>query len=444
MDIALGSLLSLVYRVVGIASLALMNIIAARALTVDEFGRFTFLVVVVGSVGAIAAAYASATGYFVSNRGREPAEVASNSMLMGTVLGLLFAAGALSILLFYDGEHRLLILLLGVAIFPVVARSVLGGIYIGTGALLKHGFSVHGFGAIAVVLMLIWLVGLDRRTAGDALAVWIIAQYLAFVVLALSNARWWTWFAQHRPSPDLMWHVIRFGAFTGLAGFVGFFNYRVDVLLVTGLDSAEGTGFYGTAVRVAEGLWLFSTSVAVATYASIGSFSRAEAARVTSQGVRHTMLVVTGLAIPIFILAPWILGLLFGDEFREAGWALRVLCVGTLFWAPQGVISNYYTLQLGKPWIPLLVATGSVLISIAVSILLIPRVGYIGGAWATVVSYGVAGAVSTVVYLRITASHHSDLWRIRKDDLMSYVRLAQRIRRRDFAAASAGTGGSSS
>jgi O-antigen/teichoic acid export membrane protein len=430
MDIALGSLLALVYRVLGIAATAVMTIVVARALSVDDFGRFSALIVGVGAVGSVAASYASSAGYFVSNRKRPAAEVASNTMLLSVAGGAIAAAIAIAVLLFYQGEHRPLVLLLGIALLPVISRSTLGGVYLGSNAILKYSFSVHGFGIIGAVLMIAWVVGLDRRTVNDALGVWVAAQYAAVVVLALIDWRWWGWFAAHTPDPALMWQVVRFGAFTGLAGFVSYFNYRVDMLLVIGLDGSTGAGIYATAVRVAEGLWLFSTAVAVASYAAIGSLSRAEASRVTAQGVRHTLLVVTGLAVPIVVLAPWILQLLFGADYREAEWALRILCAGTLLYAPQAVISNYYTVQMGKPWISLLLASTSLLISIGLSLILIPQIGYVGGAWATAISYGLTATVSTALYLRLSSSRHGDLWRIRRDDVMSYLRLAKRLGRK--------------
>lgn len=430
MDIALGSLLSLVYRVVGVGSMALMTVVAARALPVDEFGRFSALIVLVGAAGSIAASYASSAGYFVSNRGREPAEVASNTMLMSAVGGGVVGIVAMGALVFYDGEHRTLILLVGLAMFPVIARSALGGVYLGTAALLRYSFAVHGFGLLTVVLMLVWVVGLGQRTASDALAIWIASQYLVLVILAVANAGWWGWFARHRPDGQLMWHILRFGAFTGLAGFVGFFNYRIDQLLVIGLDGATGAGIYATAVRVAEGVWLFSTAVSVASYSAIGTLAREESARLTSEAARHTLVVVAGVAIPIALGAPLILRLLFGQEFVEAEWALRILCVGTVIWSQQSVISNYYTVQLGKPWIPLLIAVGSVLISTVTSIILIPQIGYEGGAWATTLSYGIAGLFSTVLFLRMTGVDHRELWLVRKADLVTYGRLVRRLQAR--------------
>lgn len=430
MNIAAGSMLSLAYRVLGIASFTVMTMVMTRVMTKGDFGTFTALIVVAGAAGSIAGSYASSAGYFVSNRKRDAADVANNTLLMSLVGGVFFAAVAGVVLLFYDGEHRDVVFLLGAALFPTIARAALGGVYLGTGALWKYSFSVHGFGIVGVVLTVVWMAGLGRDTVGDALGVWVVSQYLSVVALVASNLGWWGWFANHRPDGALMRDVVKFGAFTGLAGFVSYFNYRVDHLLVIWLDGSEGAGSYATAVRVAEGLWLFSTTIAIASYAAVGTLGRRESADVTAEGVRHTLLVVTAMAVPIAVLAPWLLRYLFGADYEEAAWALRILCIGTLLYAPQAVISNFYTVQMGKPWISLLLAGGSCLISIAISLVLIPRVGFVGGAWATAVSYAITAVISTALFMRVADVRFRDLWRIRREDVMSYVRLGKRIVRR--------------
>jgi len=429
MDIAAGSFLSLVYRVVGIGALAVLTIVTARALSLEDLGVLTTSLVAISAVASIAASFAGSAGYFVSNQKRPAPEVAASATIVSFAAGLLILIGALVTWAFYHGEHRDVLPLVGVAVFPIIARTAIGGVYLGTNALLKYSFAVHGYGFLALVLTLVWVVVLDHRTAADALAVWIIAQYSAWLILAASNPAWWTWLLTHRPSPRLMARIVAFGAFTGIAGFISYFNYRVDQLLVPSLDSVEGAGLYGAAVRVAEGLWLFSTAISVAAYASVGSLGRAESSRLTARGVRHTLLIVTCLAIPIVVAAPWLL-LVFGDEFRDAAWALRILCIGTLLYAPQSLLSTYFTVQLGKPWIPLSLACFSLIISIAVSLVLIPRYGYVGGAWATAISYGITAALSTGIFLSRSDSTFRDLWRVNRDDIESYFRLGRRVLRR--------------
>ena len=430
MNIAAGSLISLAYRILGIASLTVMTMLLARLLSTDELGRFNVLLAAIGGVGAVAGSYASSAGYFISNRRRPEAEVASNVMFLGVLSGLLFAAIGFAAWLVYDGDYRDAVLVTGIAMFPIVARAGLGGVYLGSGALWRYSFSAHGFGlvGIALVLLVVWLF--DQRTGEAALAVWVGAQYVAVVLLSAWDWRWWKWFANHRPDGALIRDILKYGAFTGLAGFVSYFNYRVDQFLVVGFDGESANAYYGNAVRVAEGLWLFSTTIAIASYASVGSLGRHEAAAVTAEGVRHTLLVVTVLALPIFVLAPILLRILFGGDYDQAATALRILCLGTLIYAPQSVISNYYSVQLGKPWISLAVAACSVCISIVVSAVLIPRIGYEGGAWGTAVSYAITSIGSTVLFLRLSDVHFNDLWRIRREDVMSYVRLARRVRER--------------
>ena len=213
----------------------------------------------------------------------------------------------------------------------------------------------------------------------------------------------------------------------GMAGAISYFNYRVDQLLVTALDSAASAGIYSRAVVVAEGLWLLSTSLAVASYATIGGASRHEAARITARAVRHTLFIVSAGAVAIAVLAPFILETLFGARYLPADRSLRILCVGTALFAPQSLLSNYFTVQLGRPWIPMSVALASCLVNVALSAILLPRIGFVGGAWATTISYALAGLFSVGVFLRVSDARLSDLWRLRRDDIGLYVRTAREV-----------------
>ncbi len=430
MDIATGSLVSLAYRIAGIVSLAALTIITARALPVDELGIYTSSIVAIGAIGTIAGSFSGSAGYFVSNRGRAAPEVASNVTLLGLAMGGLILAAALVVAVLANGDVRTAAVIAGLAMPPLIVRTALGGVYVGINALLRYAFSLHGYGVFALLGTVGWVVMLDHRTAVDALGVWIAAQYLSFFAVALTSPSWWRWLATHRPDPSLARQLVIFGAFTGLAGFISYFNYRVDQLLVIALDSEAGAGLYAQAVRIAEALWLFSTAIAVASYAAVGSTTRAESSRITAQGVRHTLLIVTVLAVPIAVVAPWLLRFLFGEEFGAAGTSLRLLCLATLIYAPQSILSNFYTVQMGKPWISLALASGSLAVSVVAGVLIIPRVGFVGGAWATLISYGVTAVISTWLFLRLSDARLPDMFVIRRADLASYPRLARNLTRR--------------
>ncbi|GBD24470.1 hypothetical protein HRbin29_02148 [bacterium HR29] len=426
--------MAFVARVAAVFFLAAVSAVAARSLPVDQFGVFRTAATAIGAAASIGGSFAASLGYFVANRRHPEGEVASNGMVLAGGLGLLALAAGASAWAWTSWEHRDLALLVGVAVFPIVGRFAVGGVFLGSGRIGWSVLAVQGFGVPALVLLLLWVVALDHRTGADALATWIAAQYVTLGIAAARGWRWWGWFAAHRPDPRLMRAMAAYGAVTGLAGVMTFLNYRVDQLLVAGLDGTRGAGLYAAAVSLAEGLWIVSASVAVATYAPIGSGERQEAAELTARAVRHTLIVVTLLAVPLAAAGGLVLEGIFGSAYGEAVWAFRILCAGTLLFAPQGTLANFYSVQLGRPGIALALAAASTAINVAVSFALIPRFGYVGGAWATAASYAAVSAVSAWLFVRLSGLPFRSLWRPEPADVAAYFRLARR------AAARAGLG----
>jgi O-antigen/teichoic acid export membrane protein len=214
---------------------------------------------------------------------------------------------------------------------------------------------------------------------------------------------------------------------SGLAGVVGLLNYRIDLLLVVTLDSREGAGIYASAIAGAEALWLFSSSIAMASFARVGAESRPEAARITAMGVRHTLLIVTGGAAVLAVAAPWAVVLLFGPDYRPAALPLRILCIGTLLYAPQSLLNNYFANQLGRPGLALALGLLALLISVSAGAALIPTYGYVGAAWATTLSYLTSGAAAIGLFLWLAPVHPRDLWRVQRTDLERYPALAREV-----------------
>ena len=423
-----GSIVTLLYRVTGTIFGMLVSVITARALNVSDLGVYYSTIVVVQAMGAVAASFASSTGFFVSKRGRPAGEVASNSLILSLMLGGTLFLVSLVIVFFYRGDQQAAILLAGFALLPIIARTALGGVSLGTHSLWPYNFSIHGPNYVNVVLLIGWVTLLKDHSSTGALITWVIAQYVSLFALAAMNRDWWGWLTTHRPDPALMRALISFGAVIGIAGFISYFNYRIDLLLVTWLDSTEGAGIYSRAVTLAEALWLVSTSIAIAGFASVGSLSRHEAAILTATGVRHTLLIVSLGAIATFIAAPYLIEILFGSRYTAGTESLRILCVGTALFAPQSILANYFTVQMARPSLSMAVAGTSCVLNVVVSTLLIPRFGYVGGAWATTISYAAVGVLSVAIFLRNSDVHFNDLWRIRGTDLRAYIRLFQSIR----------------
>lgn len=443
MRTAIGSLQALLHRALGTLFLMLIGVITARALPVDERGVFVSTTVVIGAAGSLAASFSSAAGYFVANRGRPAGEVASNAAVLSAIAGAAVLAATSAYWWFAGGRSGHLALLVGLALFPFVARYAIAGVFLGLGAVVRYSLALYSHSYAAMLFLIAWVIVLDHPTAEDAIGAWIAAQYAALVLAALLAPGWWRWLLSRRPDPALIWSFATFGTATGLAGVVSFFNYRIDQLLVAAIDGDTGAGIYASAVTLAEGLWLFSTAISVATYARVGTLTRAEAGELTARGVRHTLIIVGVAGVAVVILAPWLVEAVFGGRYGAADTSLRILCLGTAAYAPQAILSNYFTVTLGRPRISLYLALFSCLVNVAISVALIPSLGYVGGAWATAASYLVTGTISTAYFVRISGVRLADLFLIRKEDVMAYVDLARSLLSGDLLASLAGARGRS-
>jgi len=426
MGIAAGSLLALANRVFGTAFLVIVGVITSRALSVEDRGIFIEATVFVGIVGSLAASFSAAAGYFVSNRGMAPAHVAANSLVLSTVAGVLGMVAFVGFALLSDGRTATIALLAGLSLFPMIAKNALSGVLLGTGALIRYGIALYGQSYAAVVTMLAWVVLLDHRTVEHALGAWLVAQYVSFFWSLGLNAGWLPALLR-RPDFPLLWRFITFGSVTGLAGVISFLNYRVDQLLVNSIDGDFGGGIYGNAVVIAEGVWLFSTAIAIASYARVGSVGETDAALLTARAVRHTWIIAFAGMVAIMLLANVVILLLFGSKYDGAENALRILSIGTMLYAPQAIISNYFTVALGRPSVALLLASMSLVLGAGICLLLIPPFGYIGGAWATTISYGLTATVSTAYFIRRSKLPPSSLFRIQREDLQDYARLGRSL-----------------
>ncbi len=428
MGIAAGSFLALTFRFGATFLWAAIGVLTARALSVEDRGAYASAVVFTSAAGGITS-LGAATGFFVANRKRLPADVAGNALLIALPMSLLAAAAGAAAWLLIPGEPGRFGFFAGLLLPPNIVRNTLNGVLLAEGKLVQFNLSANLPVGAGFLLLLAVLVGIGERSAVAALAAWTAAQYLGLLPLVIWGRRWWSWPLRHRPDGRLLRGMLSFTAVSGLAGAVGLLNYRIDLLLVVTLDSREGAGIYASAIAGAEALWLFSSAIAMASFARVGAESRAEAARITAAGVRHTLLIVTVGAGLLAAVAPWAMVLLFGSDYRAAALPLRILCIGTLLYAPQALLNNYFANQLGRPGIALALGLLSLVVSVVLGLALIPGLGFVGAAWATTASYLISGAAAISLFLWLAPVGTRDLWRLRRADLERYPALARELTR---------------
>jgi len=102
---------------------------------------------------------------------------------------------------------------------------------------------------------------------------------------------------------------------------------------------------------------------------------------------KYLMAFVTLVCLVIFYVAEPLVLTISGREFSDAYLALRVLIWSQIFVYAR-LISAGILVAIDQQKVVLIFTSVSVLANIGLDLLLIPRMGYLGACWGTVISYG--------------------------------------------------------
>jgi PST family polysaccharide transporter len=194
-----------------------------------------------------------------------------------------------------------------------------------------------------------------------------------------------------------------------LAQFAGLLYLRLDVVMLQQMVGDREVGIYAAATRISE-IWYFLPMVVTASVSpSIIKCRDANPGLFLSRLHRlyfYMAWLAIGLSLPTSLASGWIVRLLYGVQFREAGPVLAIH-----LWASiavfLGVASSQYLLieQLQK--ISFYRTLIGMICNVIINLMLIPRFGAMGAAIATVVSYFVA--TFSMVFFKRTRAHSLQL-----------------------------------
>ncbi|MGQ0723374.1 MAG: oligosaccharide flippase family protein [Candidatus Eiseniibacteriota bacterium] len=175
--------------------------------------------------------------------------------------------------------------------------------------------------------------------------------------------------------------------------------FRADVLLLQVLRDAREVGIYAAPVRLVEVAMLMPVLLMGSVYPLLAGAAPDDPAR-ASRLFRVSLRFLTAAVVPLVLAemawARELVLLLFGAEYEQSAAVLPILAA-TLVLSFAYVLLNAYFLATGleKQNAALVaVAAGA---NIAANLVLIPRMGAVGAAWATLLAFGVRMAVTIAV-----------------------------------------------
>lgn len=206
-----------------------------------------------------------------------------------------------------------------------------------------------------------------------------------------------------RPAPafdsTVTRELIRFGGLAFIGNLAGVILFQLDKILLGALGNARQVSYYVVPGNIAQRVHTAAAAMAAVVMPATSALeTRGDDTRVQqlyAGSVRFVTVFVVTIVVPMFVLAGDLLDEWVGDEFnRESFTTLRVLLF-TYGLLALGAPAYFALLGRGRPAVTTLFNCLMAVVNVPLVIVLIPRAGSEGAAWAYLFSVlPVAGLIA--------------------------------------------------
>lgn len=387
-------------RVARLGVTATVFALVARYLEPVGFGRLNFALAI--SAVAYALANLGLDGLVVGELVRRPAQTGA---VLGTAFRLRLLAGAASA-----------VLLTGTVWFvPTLREDALLVTIVGLGLLLQPAdvidlcFQRHLESRRTVVVRIgTVLAGAALRLALIAGGAGLAAFAWAQVAEAALFAGALVWSYRHGPERAAAWSwdpeiarlFLRRGAPLALSAMMVVVALRLDQLLVRQWLGDQATGVYFAAARLIQAGLLACSTFTLSFFPGLAASQLASPAefRTRLQAMFDVMSALGWVAAAgCTVFGPWLIELLYGAAYRDAGIVLVWQGWGCLF-ALSGAARWQFILLAAPTALNLAAALLSIATQLLLAAWLLPAYGLAGAAAAWMIAAGVSAVLTTVLF----------------------------------------------
>jgi PST family polysaccharide transporter len=378
----------------------LVGVWVARYLGPAQFGLFSYATAFVALFGAVATL--GLPGIVVRDLVKEPESAqevlatAFGLQLLGGLLALALAVGVMAWLRPDDPLSRTMVAILGSALvlkatdvakywFEARVQSKYTVVVENTAFLLMAAGKVGLILTGAPLLAFVWI------TLGEAVLVaagmlWIYRRQMGMLI------RWQPRLARTRQLLRESWPLI-------LSGLAVMVYMRIDQIMLGEMLGDDAVGIYSAAVRISE-VWYF---VPIAIVASV--FPSIIEAKKIDEGLYLRrlqklydlmVLFAVAVALPLSFLSNSVVSLLYGSIYQQAGQVLAIHTWALVFYSLSLAGSKWFLAE-NRQILTLQRHILGVLTNVLFNLLLIPRHGVIGAAWATLIAHLVASLINDLI-----------------------------------------------
>lgn len=191
--------------------------------------------------------------------------------------------------------------------------------------------------------------------------------------------------------------LLRFGWQNQAGQVSNYVNQRLDQLLLSLFIAPRQLGLYAVAVTVSSVVGFAPQAIGVVTLAHGVNLAPGLAKKMISRSFRRSLACLSLLCAALFVVAPWLITLVFGAQFADAALSCRILLSGMVAVGAAQVLYEGAR-ALGQPLLVFYAEGVSMLVTGIGLYLLVPRYGIVGAAITSAASYTLALSVTVALY----------------------------------------------
>jgi O-antigen/teichoic acid export membrane protein len=401
----------------------LNTIIIARLLTpaangvISALSVYPSLFMTIGSMGI-----RQSTTYFVGQK------MYSMDEIKKAVVSIWFFTSVLSVIIcflliyfFSSNGSDITLVILAVAAIPFsLFNTYSSGIFLGQNNI--QGYNRINWVPIFITflsnLVLVW--GLGANIKGALLA--ILLGNLAITIILIFKDNFFRFFSFNF-NVKLIKEMLSLGIIYAISLLIISLNYKLDIILLDKLSNNYQIGIYSKGASLMEYLWQIPMLLSTIIFSRSANSKDGKNFSYKVASLLRISFVLVGIAsVFLFVLAPYIIVLLFGKGFLESVTPLRLMLPGVLL---MTIVKVLYVDLAGKGnlWGAIKSMSIGLVINVVLNVILIPDYGANGAAFSSAVSYSIASILFLIDYSKAVAIPIAAILKFNTEDKKIFLAL---------------------
>jgi O-antigen/teichoic acid export membrane protein len=203
-----------------------------------------------------------------------------------------------------------------------------------------------------------------------------------------------------------------------LGNLLFFLNRRLNLLIINKYLSATAVGFFGLSQGLSEKVWVIADAIGSVLFPRIASENiKDKKDHYTALVFKATILIVGIVSVFLCVLGKALIVFLYSPVFMESVAPFRFLLIGVVASSGSRILENDLRAR-GKPGFILCIIGVSIIMSVLLNFILIPRWGMSGAVSASIFSSIIGLGASVLAFNFVSCGKGHLLFWVSRSDLI--------------------------